>query len=398
MDLQLDTEIRNVLELVRSSMRTNGTPLEAAIRELRRVTEEMERQLDNNIKCLRGLKAKSKKIPKRRTKFQGIKLPKPPQKPIIPARKALTRRGPRKSKSLDTDRRNKRLERTKRQLEKENVSALNETSKLRQDLRKQRRALAKERSESARKSLEIDLLRNDNITAHQNLNDRQTALKEAQERCRELGVPLRSQNEATHAAQDQYAGESPITVDGSNFDEVGDLDDMIPSKPSSPDEKGNKFNEYERHIATPPPSQRRISSVTTAATPPETPVAGPSNNLILLGGYFPVVEDENFDDEMKEIFRGHLYVGRVFRRFREFLETGHENSWYCVQDIVKYGYSFGSWNDNICENGEHDGVRCSQVKVTVVDSIRRLRFKHDDVRPSNWQDLYPERLVTTRIS
>jgi len=183
------------------------------------------------------------------------------------------------------------------------VSALNETSKLRQDLRKQRRALAKERSESARKSLEIDLLRNDNITAHQNLNDRQTVLKEAQERCRELEASLRSQNEATHAAQDQYAGEPPITVDGSNFDEVGDLDDMIPSKPSSPDEKGNKFNEYERHIATPPPSQRRISSVTTAATPPETPVAGPSNNLILLGGYFPVVEDENFDDEMKEIFR-----------------------------------------------------------------------------------------------
>ncbi|RKK76225.1 hypothetical protein BFJ69_g7111 [Fusarium oxysporum] len=342
MGLQLDTEIRNVLELVRSSMRTNGTALEAAIRELRRVTEEMERQLDNNIKCLRGLKAKSKKIPKRRTKFQGIKLP---------------------------------------------------------DLRKQRRALAKERSENARKSLEIDLLRNDNITAHQNLNDSQIALKEAQERCRELEASLRSQNEATHAAQDQYAGESPITVDGSNFDEVGDLDDMIPSKPSSPDEKGNKFNEYERHIATPPPSQRRISSVTTAATPPETPVAGPSNNMILLGGYFPVVEDENFDDEMKEIFRGHLYVGRVFRRFREFLETGHENSWYCVQDIVKYGYSFGSWNDNICENGEHDGVRCSQVKVTVVGSIRRLRFKHDeDVRPSNWQDLYPERLVTTRIS
>ncbi|EMT68056.1 hypothetical protein NOF04DRAFT_15579 [Fusarium oxysporum II5] len=159
---------------------------------------------------------------------------------------------------------------------------------------------------------------------------------------------------------------------------------MIPSKPSSPDEKGNKFNEYERHIATPPPSQRRISLVTTAATPPETPVAGPSNNLILIGGYFPVVEDENFDDKMEEIFRGHLNVGRVFRRFREFLETGHENSWYCVQDIVKYGYSFGSWNDNICENGEHDGVRCSQVKVTVVDSIRRLRFKHDeDVRPNN---------------
>ncbi|KAH7225040.1 hypothetical protein BKA60DRAFT_606135 [Fusarium oxysporum] len=375
---------------VTTSMRTNGTALEAAIRELRRVTEsvqnakdngkqfrEMERQLDNNIKCLRGLKAKSKKIPKRRTKFQGIKLPKPPQKPIIPARKALTRRGPSKSKSLDTDRRNK---------------PLYETSNLRQDLRKQRRALAKERSENARKSLEIDLLRNDNITAHQNLNDSQIALKEAQERCRELEASLRSQNEATHAAQDQYAGESPITVDGSNFDEVGDLDDMIPSKPSSPDEKGNKFNEYERHIATPPPSQRRISSVTTAATPPETPVAGPSNNMILLGGYFPVVEDENFDDEMKEIFRGHLYVGRVFRRFREFLETGHENSWYCVQDIVKYGYSFGSWNDNICENGEHDGVRCSQVKVTVVGSIRRLRFKHDeDVRPSNWQDLYPER-------
>ncbi|EMT68055.1 hypothetical protein FOC4_g10012459 [Fusarium odoratissimum] len=138
---------------------------------------EMERQLDNNIKCLRGLKAKSKKIPKRRTKFQSIKPPKPPQKPIIPARKGLTRRGPSKSKSLDTDRRNKRLERTKRQLEKENVSALYETSKLRQDLRKQRRALAKERSESARKSLEIDLLRNDNITAHQNLNDKQTALK-----------------------------------------------------------------------------------------------------------------------------------------------------------------------------------------------------------------------------
>ncbi|RKL13124.1 hypothetical protein BFJ68_g7509 [Fusarium oxysporum] len=317
----------------------------------------MKRQLDNNIKCLRGLKAKSKKIPKRRTKFQGIKLPKLPQKPIIPARKALTHRGPSKSKSLDTDRRNKRLERTKRQLEKENVSALYETSKLRQDLRKQRRALAKERSET---------------------------LKEAQERCRELEASLRSQNEATHAAQDQYAGESLITVDGSNFDEVGDLDDMVPSKPSSPDEKGNKFNEYERHIVTPPPSQRRISSVTTAATPPETPVAGPSNNLILFGGYFPVVEDENFDDEMKEIFRGHLYVGRVFRRFREFLETGHENSWYCVQDIVKYGYSFGSWNDNICENGEHDGVRCRQVKVTVVDSIRRFRFKRDeDVRPSN---------------
>ncbi|RYC92881.1 hypothetical protein BFJ63_vAg4308 [Fusarium oxysporum f. sp. narcissi] len=384
MDLQLDTEIRNVLELVRSSMRTNGTPLEAAIRELRRVTEEMERQLDNNIKCLRGLKANCKKTPKRRIQFQGIELPKQPQKPIIPARKALTRRGPSKNKSLDMDRRNKRLERTKRQLEKENVSALYETSKLRQDLRKQRRTLAKERSENARKSLEIDLLRNDNMTAHQNLNDSQTALKEAQERCRELEASLRSQNEATHAAQDQYTGESPITVDGSNFDEVGDLDDMIPSKPSSPDEKGNKFNEYEWHIATPPPSQRRISSVTTTATPPETPVADPSNNLILLGGYFPVVEDENFDDEMKEIFRGHLYVDRVFRRFREFLETGHENSWYCVQDIIKYGYSFGSWNDNICGNGEHDVVRCRQVKVTVFHSIRRFCFKRDeDVRPSN---------------
>lgn len=48
MDLQLDTEIRNVLELVRSSMRTNGTPLEAAIRELRRVTESVQNAKDSH--------------------------------------------------------------------------------------------------------------------------------------------------------------------------------------------------------------------------------------------------------------------------------------------------------------------------------------------------------------
>ncbi|KAJ0143582.1 Siderophore triacetylfusarinine C esterase [Fusarium oxysporum f. sp. albedinis] len=48
MDLQLDTEIRNVLELVRSSMRTNGTPLEAAIRELRRVIESVQNAKDSH--------------------------------------------------------------------------------------------------------------------------------------------------------------------------------------------------------------------------------------------------------------------------------------------------------------------------------------------------------------
>jgi Fe2+ transport system protein B len=110
------------------------------------------------------------------------------------------------------ERRNKHLERTKRQLEKENVSALYETSKLRQQLQKKKRVLAKERSENARKTLEIDLLRNDNRAAHQNLNESNTALKEAQERCWELENSLRSQNGTIHTAQDQDAGDSlPIT-------------------------------------------------------------------------------------------------------------------------------------------------------------------------------------------
>ncbi|KAH7250246.1 uncharacterized protein BKA55DRAFT_690477 [Fusarium redolens] len=156
---------------------------------------------------------------------------------------------------------------------------------------------------------------------------------------------------------------------------------MIATKSSSPEEKENELNEYEQHIATPPPSQSRKFSIRTTATPPETTVASPMNKLTLLAGYFPLVEDENFDLEMKAIFAGHLEVDRSFRRFEEFLETGHENSWYCIQDIVKYGYSFGSWNDNICKNEEHDGVQCRQVKVTAVDSIRRLHFKLDeDVR------------------
>ncbi|KAG5778824.1 hypothetical protein H9Q73_007494 [Fusarium xylarioides] len=405
MHQQLDTEIRSVLELVRSSLRTNGIPLEDAIQELRRVTEsaqnatdtrhperflgrkqfnKMKQQLNDNTKYLKGLKTKSKGTPKRSTKFQSNKLPKHPQKPVIPARKALKHRSPSKRKSGIKGRQSKRLERSKRQLEKENISALYETSRLRQELRKDKRALAKERSENARKSLEIDLLRSDNKTAHRNLNESKTELKEAQERCRELEAFLQSQNEATHAAQDLHTGESPMTVDES-FDEAGDLGDMIPSTPCSP--LKNKSNEYEQHIATPPPSQKRRSSIrTAAATPPETPMAGPPNSIILLADCFPVVEDENFDLETEEMMIDHLKSDRVFRRFKEFLKTGHENSWFCVEDIVKYGYSFGSWNDNICENGEHDGVRCRQVKVTVVDSTRHLCFKRDERECANsWQ-------------
>ncbi|KAF4503109.1 hypothetical protein FAGAP_664 [Fusarium agapanthi] len=344
----------------------------------------MKQQLNNNTKYLKGLKTRSKKTLKRSNKLHSNKLPKHPQKPVIPARKALTRKRHHKKETLDTGKRSKRLERTKRQLEKENGSALYETSKLRQELRREKRALAKERSERARQSLEIGLLRDDNIAAHKNLSESQAALKEAQERCRELEASLRSQDETTYAAQDQYAEESPITVDGS-FDEIDDLGDMMSSTPCSPVEE-NKPNEYERHIATPPPSRKRRSSVRTAATPPETPAAGPSNNTILLAGHFPLMEDENFDLEMEDIMVGHLKSDRVFRRFKEFLRTGHENSWFCVEDIAKYGYSFGSWNDNICKNGEHDGVRCRQVKVTVVDSERRLCFKRDDIESaSSWQ-------------
>ncbi|KAF4441543.1 hypothetical protein FACUT_2642 [Fusarium acutatum] len=278
MDLQLDTEIRNVLKLVRSSLRTNGTPLENAIRELRSVAEsiqnakhlhrtqpvpdekndkyasdvnkqfnEMKQQLDNNSKYLKGLRTKLKKTPKRSTKLQSNKLWQP-QKPVIPARKALKHRSPIKRNSDVEGRKSTRLERTKRQLEKENVSAL------------------------------------------------------------------------------------------------------------------------------------------TAATPPEIPVAGPSNNTAFLAGHFPIVEDENFDLETEEIMIDHLKSDRVLRRFKEFLKSGHENSWFCVEDIAKYGYSFGSWNDNICEDGEHDGVRCRQVKITVVDSKRRLCFKRDErVSPSFWR-------------
>ncbi|CVK87555.1 uncharacterized protein FMAN_05493 [Fusarium mangiferae] len=302
-----------------------------------------------------------------------------PQKPI-PARKGLTRKST-KVKPLDSNRRSERLERTKRQLEKENVSALYETSKLRQELRKEKRALAKERSERTRQSLEIDLLRKDNISAHKNLSESQVALKEAQDRCRELEASLRSQNETTYTTQDLYTGESPITVHGSSSDDVSD-DFTMPY----PIEKGSKSNKYEQNIATPPPSQKRRSSVRTAATPPETPVAGPSNNTMLLAGHFPVVEDESFDLETEEIMIGHLKSDRVFRRFKEFLKTGHESSWYCVEDIAQFGYSFGSWNDSICENGEHDGVRCRQVKVTVVDSERRLCFKRDERESaSSWQ-------------
>ncbi|KAF5980632.1 hypothetical protein FBULB1_5100 [Fusarium bulbicola] len=348
----------------------------------------MKQQLNDNTKYLKRLKTKPKKIPKRSNKLHSNKLPKHPQKPVIPARKALTRKRRHKKETLDTGKRNKRLERTKRQLEKENVSALYETSRLRQELRKEKRALAKERSERARQSLEIDLLRADNIAAHKNLSESQAALKEAQERCRELEASLRSQDETTYASRDQYAEESPITIDG-NFDEAGDLGDMIPSTPCSPFQ--NKSNEYGQNIATPPPSQKRRSSVTAAATPPETPAAGPSNNTTLLAGHFPVMEDENFDLEMEEIMLDHLKSIRVFRRFEGFLKAGHENSWFCIEDIAKYGYSFGSWNDNICENGEHDGVRCRQVKVKVVDSERRLCFKRDDREsPSSCQGVWTE--------
>lgn len=284
-------------------------------------------------------------------------------------------------KSLDSNRRSKSLERTKRQLEEENVSALYETSKLRQELRKEKRALAKERSERARQSLEIDLLRKDNISALKNLCESQIALREAQDQCRELEASLRSQNETTYTAQDVYTEEPPITVHGSSSDDVSD-DFMMPY----PIEEGSKSNEHQQNIVTPPPSQKRRPSVRTAATPPETPVAGPSNNTISLAGHFPVVEDESFDLETEEIMIGHLKSDRVFRRFKEFLKTGHENSWYCVEDIAQFGYSFGSWNDSICENGEHDGVRCRQVKVTVVDSERRLCFKRDERESaSSWQ-------------
>lgn len=130
-------------------------------------------------------------------------------------------------KSLDSNRRSKSLERTKRQLEEENVSALYETSKLRQELRKEKRALAKERSERARQSLEIDLLRKDNISALKNLCESQIALREAQDQCRELEASLRSQNETTYTAQDVYTEESPITVHGSSSDDVSD-DFMMP--------------------------------------------------------------------------------------------------------------------------------------------------------------------------
>ncbi|PNP77956.1 hypothetical protein FNYG_08682 [Fusarium nygamai] len=294
MDLQLDTEIRSVLELVRSSLRTNGTPLENAIQELRRVTESAKNATDTYH---------SKRLLDEKLKH--------PLKPVIPARKALKHRSPSKVKfkGAAKGRQSKRLERSKRQLEDEIISALYETSRLRQELRKEKRALAKERSENARKSLEIDLLRNDNKSAHQNLNESKTALKEAQERCLELEASLRSQNEATHAAQDLYTEESPITLDES-FDEAGDLGDMIPSTPCSP--VGNKSHEYDQNIATPPPSQKRRSSIrTAAATPPETPVAGPSNSIILLADCFPVVEDENFDPETEEIMINHLKSDRV---------------------------------------------------------------------------------------
>lgn len=49
MDLQLDTEIRSVLKLVRGSfLRTNETPLEKAIQELKRVTESAQNATDTN--------------------------------------------------------------------------------------------------------------------------------------------------------------------------------------------------------------------------------------------------------------------------------------------------------------------------------------------------------------
>ncbi|KAH7250248.1 uncharacterized protein BKA55DRAFT_376130 [Fusarium redolens] len=48
MDPQLDTEVRSVLRLVRSSLRTNGTPLEDAIQQLRRVTESVQNAKDSD--------------------------------------------------------------------------------------------------------------------------------------------------------------------------------------------------------------------------------------------------------------------------------------------------------------------------------------------------------------
>ncbi|VTT77459.1 unnamed protein product [Fusarium fujikuroi] len=376
MDLQLDAELRSVLKLKRLEDFPNSKQFKA-----------IKQQLDKNSKCLKDLKTNSKKkTPKLSWRNMCSAIADLFTRSILRSLSSRHERALRakstKVKPLDSNRRSKRFERTKRQLEKENVSALYEISKLRHELRKEKRALAKERSERARQTLEIDLLRNDNISAHKNLSESQVALKEAQDRCRELEASLRSQKETTYTAQDLYTGESPTTVHESSSDDVSDEFTM-----SYPIEEGSKSNKYEQNIVTPPPSQKRRSSVRTVATPPETPVAGPSNNTMLLAGHLPVVEDESFDLETEEIMIGHLKSDRVFRRFKEFLKKSHENLWYCVEEIAQFGYSFGSWNDSICENGEHDGVRCRQVKVTVVNSERQLCFKRDERESaSSWQD------------
>lgn len=240
------------------------------------------------------------------------------------------------------------LEAVKRQAEKEKAEDLCLISKLRLELKEKQKVADKERKESERKDLKIDLLRKLILDQDLSLEENVGVFQESQERCKELETI--SQPARQKSVSEAFGGYQIKSVHNTTTKEV--------KHPRDEHESSRK----RRRPNSPPPDEENIFTQHMG-------------DLALRARYFTVLDDGNFDLNMAASFVSYIGQGGDYRQLRGFFDHATPDRWFCLHDAVDRGTSALGLSVKKCS--QHKSVRCILVMVTLVDSTRQLRFTYD---------------------
>ncbi|KAF5674163.1 hypothetical protein FHETE_2996 [Fusarium heterosporum] len=255
------------------------------------------------------------------------------------------------------------LEAAKQKAEKEKTEAGSIASKLRQKLDEKRKALEGEKDQCEAKGLEIELLRDLTLQQEQHLLKTEKALRESQERCKQLEAHILTD-------QQQSLGQEHIGS-GSGIKHINELGEITTSKEAKVQTREEWLSALQDGHQT-PNKKRRHSSLQSDKEP--NVLAQHMSKLASLADDFLVVDDGNLDLNMAASFMSKIGQERSYTQLQTFCEHGRPNHWFCLQDVLEKGlYAYGMIV-NKCS--QHEGLPCLLVMVTMVDSVRHLTLSY----------------------
>ncbi|KAH7246457.1 hypothetical protein BKA59DRAFT_199188 [Fusarium tricinctum] len=240
------------------------------------------------------------------------------------------------------------LEAAKRQAEKEKAEDLCLVSKLRLELKEKQKAADEEREESERKDLKIDLLRELSLEQSQKLRKNAEILQKSQERCEELEAILQTDRQ-------QSVPEA--------FEE-----DQTKSVHTTTTKVNHIRGEHE-------PSRKRRRPNSLLPDQEENIFAQHMGDLAIRAGYFNVLNDGNIDLNMAASLVSYIGHDGNHSQLRSFFDYAIRDRWFCLHDTADRGKSARGLDVKKCS--QHKSVQCILIMVTIIDSVRHLRFTYD---------------------